>query len=92
MIKYTQAQMIDTSPLKKAILLTHKTTFVSKENTIGLGWRIVQFNNHTYWHHSGGTRGFCSFVGFDKQRQLGIVILSNTAEEVTGIGEAILRN
>jgi CubicO group peptidase (beta-lactamase class C family) len=92
MIKYTQVQMGGASTLEKAIRLTHKITFENKENTIGLGWRIVRFGNNTYWHHSGGTGGFRSFVGFDKQRQMGVVILSNTAEEVTDIGEAILRN
>ncbi len=93
MIRYTQAQL-GQSPtnLKKALLLTHHLTFQDKDNAIGLGWRIEQGQARNYLHHSGGTGGFRSFVGFDKKRQIGVVILSNTAEDVTGIGEAFLKN
>ena len=93
MVRYTKAQLgqINT-PLDKAIFLTHQVTFQSKENTMGLGWRIKKQKNDVYWHHSGGTGGFRSFVGFDKKRLLGVVILSNTAEDVTKIGQSILEN
>ena len=93
MARYTKAQLGQLhTPLDKAILLTHQVTFQSKENTMGLGWRIKKQKNDIYWHHSGGTGGFRSFVGFDKKRNLGVVILSNTAEDVTAIGQSILEN
>jgi len=91
MVRYTQAQLGQLhSSLKKTILLTHQVTFQSMDNTIGLGWRIAKQQDNIYWHHSGGTGGFRSFVGFDKKRHFGVVILSNTAEDVTSIGQAIL--
>lgn len=91
MIRYVMAQLeLLNTPLDKAILLTHQVTFQSKENAIGLGWRIEKQKNHVYWYHSGGTGGFRSFVGFDKKRLFGVVILSNTAEDVTTIGQSIL--
>ncbi|MEJ7822694.1 MAG: serine hydrolase [Chitinophagaceae bacterium] len=93
MIRYVKAQLgLLNTPLDKAILLTHQVTFQSKENTIGLGWRIEKQKNHVYWHHSGGTGGFRSFVGFDKKHLFGVVILSNTAEDVTTIGQSILES
>jgi len=91
MVRYTQAQLGQfRNPLAKAIALTHQETFRSPDNTLGLGWRIAQRPQHTYWHHSGGTGGGRSFVGFDRQRQLGVVILSNAAVDVTSMGQAIL--
>lgn len=91
MIRYSQAQLGQfVTPLTKAILLTHQVTFQSKDNTMGLAWRIARHQKKIYLHHSGGTGGFRSFVGFDKKRQLGVIILSNTAEDVTTIGQAIL--
>ncbi|MFA6541910.1 MAG: serine hydrolase [Bacteroidota bacterium] len=91
MVRYTQAQLGKyESTLNKAILLTQQITFQDKDNTMGLGWRIEKQVNNIYWHHSGGTGGFRSFVGFDKKRNLGVVILSNTAEDVTRIGQTIL--
>jgi CubicO group peptidase (beta-lactamase class C family) len=91
MVKYTRAQMDIKAPLGKAMALTHKPTFVGKAQSMGLGWRINQFGQHTYFHHSGGTGGFRSFVGFDPDRQVAIVILSNAADDVTAIGEGFLK-
>jgi CubicO group peptidase (beta-lactamase class C family) len=34
--------------------------------------------------HNGGTGGFCSFVGFDPERQVAVVALSNTRRPVDG--------
>lgn len=87
MVKYVRAQIEMKGPLRKAIALSHQPTFIGKEQSMGLGWRINRNGQHTYLHHSGGTGGFRSFVGFDPGRQVAIIILSNTAEDVTAIGE-----
>jgi CubicO group peptidase (beta-lactamase class C family) len=89
MIIYTQAQLGSNNPLKKAIALSHQPTFQGREQGMGLGWRINTTGNNTFLHHAGGTGGFRSFVGLDKGSQFGVVILSNAAEEVTAIGEAL---
>lgn len=91
MIRYTQAQMNCKSLLERSIKLTHITTFQGPGQMMGLGWRIDKAGPYIYFHHSGGTGGFRSFVGFDIDRQLGVVILSNAAEEVTAIGEELLK-
>jgi CubicO group peptidase (beta-lactamase class C family) len=91
MIKYARAQMGSKGPLHKAIALSHQPTFTGAAQSMGLGWRINQNSQHTYLHHSGGTGGFRSFIGFDPGRQTAIVILSNAAEDVTTIGEGFLR-
>ena len=90
MVIFIQAQLGQENPLSKAIELTHQKTFSSIEQDMGLGWRINKNQTSSYLHHSGGTGGFRSFVGFDKHRQIGVVILSNAAEEVTEIGEYML--
>ena len=91
MVKYTCAQMEMRGPLKKAIALSHQSTFEGRNQSMGLGWRITKSGPNSYLHHSGGTGGFRSFVGFDVERKIGIVILSNAAEDVTTIGEGFLR-
>lgn len=78
--------------LKKAMLLSHQPTFESKEQIMGLGWRVTVANKRTYLHHSGDTGGFRSFVGFEQDKQFGIVILSNATEDVTAIGEEFFKN
>nr|WP_121271166.1 serine hydrolase domain-containing protein [Pedobacter schmidteae] len=91
MVAYARAQMEMKGPLCKAIALSHQTTFSGKGQNMGLGWRINHSGKQTYLHHSGGTGGFRSFVGFDVDRQNGIVILSNAAVDVTAIGESFLK-
>lgn len=91
MIRYTRAQLGQfRHPLTRAMRLTQQQTFRDSTNAMGLGWRIARQPTRTYWHHSGGTGGGRSFVGFDPGRQLGVVILSNAADDVTSIGQAIL--
>jgi len=93
MVRLMQAQLArqPRGGLKKAISLTHQVTFTNQDTAMGLGWRIARKGNkNTYLHHSGGTGGFRSFVAVNKNRRLGVVILSNTAEEVTAIGQALM--
>ncbi|MGV3503179.1 MAG: serine hydrolase domain-containing protein [Adhaeribacter sp.] len=93
MVRFMQAQLgrQPRGGLKKAISLTHQVTFTNQDTAMGLGWRITRVGNkNTYLHHSGGTGGFRSFVAVNKNRRLGVVILSNTAEEVTAIGQALM--
>ncbi len=92
MAKYVEANM-SKSPkqLQEAIDLTQKTTFTQGQNTVCLGWHITAGKTHTIIQHSGGTGGFRSFVGFDKERQMGVVVLSNSAEEVAMIGFGLLK-
>lgn len=91
MIRYARAQMEMKGPLHKAIVLSHQPTFIGAAQSMGLGWRINRNGQHTYLHHSGGTGGFRSFIGFDPDKQTAIIILSNAAEDVTTIGEKFLK-
>jgi serine-type D-Ala-D-Ala carboxypeptidase/endopeptidase len=40
--------------------------------------------------HNGGTGGFRSFLGFVKESQAGVVVLSNCSRSVDAIGFRIL--
>ena len=92
MAKFVEANMTKApKQLQEAIDLSQKVTFESGQNIVGLGWHITKRKEHTIYQHSGGTGGFRSFVGFDKERQIGVVVLSNSAEEVAMIGMGLLR-
>jgi len=92
MAKYIEANMTKApKQLQEAIDLSQKVTFESGQNIVGLGWHITKRKEHTIYQHSGGTGGFRTFVGFDKERQIGVVVLSNSAEEVAMIGMGLLR-
>jgi CubicO group peptidase (beta-lactamase class C family) len=40
--------------------------------------------------HNGGTGGYSSFVGFDPEQKLGVVVLSNQASPIDALGLHLL--
>lgn len=46
-----------------------------RTDAVGVGWMIDNENN-IIWHN-GGTENYNSYIGFDKENQIGVVILSN---------------
>ncbi|HEY1056978.1 MAG TPA: serine hydrolase, partial [Emticicia sp.] len=92
LVKYINAQMNKTpEKLQKAIDLTHQVTFEKGQTKVGLGWHTGKMKEQTIFQHSGGTGGFRTLVTFDKENKIGVVVLSNTAEEVAPIGFELLK-
>jgi serine-type D-Ala-D-Ala carboxypeptidase/endopeptidase len=65
---------------------------------IGLGWHIQQTWEGWKFHwHDGGTGGFVSFLGLNRAKQVGVVLLSNYGEamvsdrSLTQMGITLLR-
>ena len=51
-----------------------------------LGWQrevMLQGGLEIYWHN-GGTGGYATFIGFNRARQLGVVVLSNYGDAMAG--------
>ncbi|GAA0886511.1 hypothetical protein GCM10009120_51100 [Sphingobacterium siyangense subsp. cladoniae] len=91
MVIYARAQLGEDNPLQNAIDLSHVPTFAGPGQVMAMGWRIDKIGQQDYYHHSGGTGGFRSYIGFDKGRRFAVVILSNAAVDVTEIGESIIK-
>lgn len=51
---------------------------------VALGWHISSSPRGEIVWHNGGTGGFRSFVGFDRARSIGVVVLVDTASPVGG--------
>lgn len=54
--------------------------------SVGLGWHILEKHGNEIVWHNGGTGGYRSFLGFDKARGVGVVVLSNSESEIDDIG------
>ncbi|MDB5006980.1 MAG: ampC 1 [Mucilaginibacter sp.] len=88
---YAKANMnTGTDELSKAIELTHHVTF-TKDVKIGLAWHIIIVNGVNYYFHNGGTNGSSSFLAFNPEKKLAVVILSNAAENTDSVGTEILK-
>jgi serine-type D-Ala-D-Ala carboxypeptidase/endopeptidase len=61
-----------------------------KAGQIGLGWHIRRGDDVEIVWHNGGTGGFHSFVGFDKKRRIGVVVLHNSAASIDDLGFHLL--
>ncbi len=57
---------------------------------IGLNWLYYTQNGDTAIFAPGETAGFHTYIGFSRQKQMGVVILSNSAVTVNDIGHHLL--
>lgn len=95
MMKYMWVNMdVAASALADAVTLSHEINaeFAAPQMSIGLAWLIRDDGDKSYVWHNGGTGGYRSFIGFDKQAKQGVFVLSNSQDNVDRIGWAILEN
>lgn len=79
-----------TSAMQRAHQPQHETGTVGLE--VGLGWHILKkFDTEIIWHN-GGTGGYHSFIGFDKSKRKGVVVLSNSTNDIDDIGRHLLES
>lgn len=84
MMKYVNIQMLEKpeylSTAHEALTEVNASTATYKKmgiriDAVGTGWMIDKENN-IIWHN-GGTGSYNSYIGFDKENQIAVVILSN---------------
>jgi CubicO group peptidase (beta-lactamase class C family) len=93
MLKFVAANLgLVDSKLSATLQETHKARedFGSAEARIGLGWIVITKYDRTIHWHNGGTGGYHSFVGLDKEHRRGVVVLSNASPSIDDIGLHLL--
>lgn len=93
LLKFLSANLsLTPSPLSNAMQKTHA---LQKDGggfapDMALGWHLEdKYGNESIWHN-GGTGGFRSFIGFDKNNKRGAIVLSNSENDVDDIGWHLL--
>ena len=95
MLKFLTANMgLSENRLASAMEMTHRARMnMEGENKIGLGWiTSYRYDAEIKWHN-GGTGGYHSFIGFRKDKAIGVVVLANanhTNLDIDEIGLHIL--
>ena len=93
MLKFVAANLgLVGTPLAPAMSKTHQVLHEtgSQGLEVGLGWHILKrFDTELIWHN-GGTGGYHSFVGFVKRQRRGVVVLSNSTNDIDDIGRHLL--
>lgn len=79
--------------LREAMQFAQAPRFKASDRLeLGLGWQNFTSEQGTLIDKNGGLPGFSSYIGFDKERKFGVVILCNKAKtQVTNTGREILR-
>ncbi|MGC4102633.1 serine hydrolase [Ferruginibacter sp.] len=77
--------------LKKAVALTHESTFVAGQQQIGLNWFLQNWGSGTVFFHGGQTGGYKSFFVINERTKNALVILANTAVSNDEIGVSIMQ-
>jgi hypothetical protein len=74
--------------LSKALHETHpaRRTAGTPGMSIGLAWHIRLGGGANVVWYNGGTGGYHSFIGFDEQARLGVVVLHNSSGNIDDIG------
>ena len=91
MLLYAVANMTNAAtPLSKAMALTRQVTY-SKDLKVGLGWHIIAIDGVEYYFHDGDTGGCSSFIAFNADKKIALVVLSNSVESVNDMSVDILR-
>jgi CubicO group peptidase (beta-lactamase class C family) len=91
MLLYVKANMTPSqTELSKAIDLTHQITY-NKDIKLGLGWHVIVVDGVQYYFHDGATYGCSSFMAFNMERKLGVVVLSNSAISTNDLGVNLIK-
>lgn len=95
LLKFVTANLgLNKSPLWAAMQRTHQPQHDTgtPDLEVGLGWHILKkFDTEIVWHN-GGTGGYHSFIGFDKRKRKGVVVLSNSTNDIDDIGRHLLES
>ena len=76
--------------ISKAIQKSHETLFKDGYSELAYAWFVVDLDGEKILDHNGGTSGFSSYLAFSEDAQNGVVVLSNSAIDVTNLGSYIM--
>jgi len=91
MVKYLKANMgITKSGINAAMQMSHELVYENEAQKlkIGMAWHYAK-EGAIVWHN-GGTGGYVSFAGFNKDTKKGVVVLTNTTQNIDAIGLKLL--
>jgi len=93
MVKYLQANIeYSDTALNKGMKLSHQVAYANEAQNleIGLAWHLG--NNGNLVLHNGGTGGYSAMAAFNVTTKKGVVVLTNSIENVDAIALKLLDN
>lgn len=90
MLAFLKANMHETN---KDFSLSHAPIPGTKENNVGYCWMLAKTSKQqTLVWHNGATFGFTSFFGYIPDMKIGVVVLSNSGNNVDEVAMQLLKH
>lgn len=93
MLQFLRAELgLKNTSLRPAFELSQKSRYADDEIEMGLGWHILRRaeSGKTIHYHTGGTNGYVSFAGFDRDARVGVVVLNSGRRHFSDLGFRLL--
>ena len=94
MIAYLQSYMRAPGPVQQLAVQPREVLAGQGDGDgvkrVGLAWVLDQAEGRPFAWHNGETGGYASFVGYTLDGKRGVVVLTNTARDVDGLGIGVL--
>lgn len=91
MVTYVKANLgVIDSPIYDAMKMSHNVLFKNEGADMGMAWHQVTRDGVTYVNHGGGTGGYRTFIAFIKGSDKGVVVMSNSDDDISNIGRKLL--
>ena len=75
------------SRLERSMRASHEVREeINAQMSIGLNWHVISVGDEKIVWHNGGTAGFRTFIGFDPDKGVGAVVLTNSEHGADDIG------
>ena len=75
------------SRLERSMRASHEVKkTIDAQRSIGLNWLVQAVGDEMILWHNGGTGGFRTFIGFDPDKRVGVVVLTNSGHGADDIG------
>lgn len=93
MLTYIQANLGPAdNDLERAMRATHQVQkSMNPRSAVGLNWSVNSDGGRTILSHGGGTAGYRTMIGFDPEKRVGFVMLTNSGGFNDDIGMDFLR-
>ncbi len=92
MLSFLAANMeSDSRPFGQLFTPLHAPrTTMDEETKVGLAWQIGHATNRSMVWHGGGTGGSRALIAFEPEKQMGVIVLCNSARGADDIGFHLL--
>jgi CubicO group peptidase (beta-lactamase class C family) len=91
MLKFARANLQTRGRLPQVMQRTHAERAKAGPGFIAMNWIIRRTDGRDVVWHNGGTGGYRTWMGFDKQKGLAAVVLTNSAHGADDLGFELLK-